>query len=550
MLLIEDEKTRQEQLSALLTQFNHTHSSVSDSQEAIGFFETGGYASVLITSYKPGLLAELEVIRGLQDGYLPVLLICDHMDDSIVEACRSSEIDGVVVRPIDQFLLKSTIISVLRMGQVRDYEREQRKQLLEHWQRIELEHEVAVKIYNNVLCKNLLITDVVRSVISPMALFNGDVLFVAKTPENHLYLLLGDFTGHGLSASIAAIPTADIFYGMTQKGFELGDIISEINDKLYKMLPTNMFLAATATALYPDSKSLSLITCGLPEHYLVDKRDGSYRVIASKNIPLGIQASYPLKEQHFSVTGDQQLFMFTDGVFEAENGNGEAFGSERVVQAICHSQAGLDDLRAKLNEHCLSLGQQDDISLVKLVCDVENAPWRNEETHHQARVMKATSWKSSMEFEIDALREISPVPVMVNALMDIQGLQDHRQSIFMIVNELFANALDHGLLELDSQIKSTPDGFMNFYMLKEERLQNCNTGRIRFQFSHQPIENGGRLIIKVMDSGAGFGWQQMQQLHLTQNSGFNGRGLNLVETLCSSLTYHGKGNRVTAVFDW
>jgi hypothetical protein len=242
--------------------------------------------------------------------------------------------------------------------------------------------------------------------------------------------------------------------------------------------------------------------------------------------------------------------MFTDGVFEAENGNGEAFGSERVVQAICHSQAGLDDLRAKLNEHCLSLGQQDDISLVKLVCDVENAPWRNEETHHQARVMKATSWKSSMEFEIDALREISPVPVMVNALMDIQGLQDHRQSIFMIVNELFANALDHGLLELDSQIKSTPDGFMNFYMLKEERLQNCNTGRIRFQFSHQPIENGGRLIIKVMDSGAGFGWQQMQQLHLTQNSGFNGRGLNLVETLCSSLTYHGKGNRVTAVFDW
>lgn len=550
MLLIEDDKIRQDGLSQVLNQIGYFHTTVAGIEAAERYLGDGGYVAAIIVSYSPGLLQGLQQLRDAVDDYLPILLICDQLDEVIVDGCEQSEVDGVLLRPIDAFLLKSTLISVLRMGQIRAYEREQRKQLLGHWQRIEQENEVAVKIYNNVLCKNLLATEVVQSLISPMALFNGDVLFVAKSPDDSLHLLLGDFTGHGLSASIAAIPTADMFYGMTQKGFSIKDIVAEINGKLYKMLPTNMFLAATIVSLYPDSKTLSLITCGLPEHFLVCEQGGSYKTIRSKNIPLGIQANMELEEQHFSVTGDCQLYLFTDGVFEAENTHGEAFGHGRIVEAITGSEGSLENLRAKLSSHSQELGQKDDISLIKLICDVENVPWRGNEARAQAPKMKPMHWKHSMEFEIDVLQLSNPVPVMVNALMEIQGLQEHRQSIFMIVNELFANALDHGLLGLDSKIKSTPEGFMEFYQLKEDRLKSCSEGQIRFLFVHRPRELGGRLTIKVTDSGEGFCWQQRHQQSLDVNSGFCGRGLKLLESLCSSLTYHGKGNRVTAVFDW
>lgn len=550
MLLIEDDQTRQEGIAELLKSFDYTHVTVSGYLEAVQFFVNGGQATVIIAFYHPDLLDELTEIRSVTEGYLPVLLICDEFDIDAIEVCNDAEIDGVIVRPVNRFQFKTTLISVLRMGQVRTYELEQRRQLLEHWQRIDLEHEVALRIYNTVLCKNLLNTEVVKSLISPMALFNGDVLFVAKSPDNSLHLLLGDFTGHGLSASIAAIPTADMFYGMTDKGFSISDIVAEINKKLYKMLPTNMFLAATAVALLPDSKNLSLITCGLPEHFLVNRQDGSHTVIRSKNLPLGIQANCELEEQHFLVNSEQQLFLFTDGVFEAENYSGEAFGSERIIAAICDHNDGLEVLRDKLAEHCQSLVQKDDISLVQLICDVDKVPWRNETIQTKARVMPPMHWKSSMEFAIDTLQVISPVPVMVNALMDIQGLQEHRQSIFMIVNELFANALDHGLLKLDSSIKNSADGFMEFYQMKEDRLQSSESGKIRFQFIHHPCEQGGRLVIKVSDSGEGFCRQQQQLQSLESNSGFCGRGLQLLESLCSSLTFHGRGNRVTAVFDW
>ena len=44
--------------------------------------------------------------------------------------------------------------------------------------------------------------------LSPATTFNGDILLTAYPPSGHLHVLLGDFTGHGLSATIGALPAA------------------------------------------------------------------------------------------------------------------------------------------------------------------------------------------------------------------------------------------------------------------------------------------------------------------------------------------------------
>ena len=206
-------------------------------------------------------------------------------------------------------------------------------------------------------------------------------------------------------------------------------------------------------------------------------------------------------------------------------------------------------LRERLTEYTQGLGQQDDISFVELICDVDDAPWRPANPDKATRSIQALRWKTAMEFDIDALRLLNPVPVIVNALMELQGLQEHRQAIFLIISELFTNALEHGVLELDSAIKATPEGFMRYYEAKEMRMQIVQAGRIRLLFQHEPTEKGGRLTIKVVDSGSGFDWRARQQ-DLAENTGFCGRGLKLLDSLCSRLTYHGRGNRVTAVYDW
>lgn len=550
VLLIEDESCKQDGLAEFLARAGYQCHSVVSIQQAADFIRTGGCLDLLMVSTPVNGSEQLASIRTEVAGYLPLVVVGERGQDDFIDDYLKIGVDGFVFRPLDQRLLRMSVESALRMGRLDRRVRQQRRQLADFSQQMDLEQEVAFKIYQNVLQSNYLHTGVIKSFMSPMALFNGDLLLAERTPDNNLYVLLGDFTGHGLSASVAAMPVADIFYGMARKGFALADLVQEINARLYRILPTNRFLAATAVALYPDSKSLSLITCGLPEHFLVNDLDGSHKVIPSKNIPLGIQRTLELGEQSFSVARHHHLYLMTDGVFDAPNSQGEAFGTERITAALCRRAAsGFDSLRAMLDEHTADLKQQDDISFVKLICDVDDVPWQCAIAERLDRPTQALNWKTSMELEIDALRLLNPVPVLVDALMEIQGLQQYRQSIFLIISELFANALDHGLLKLDSAIKTSPEGFMRFYQMKEERLQGLQVGKICLLFSHKPTDKGGQLTIEVSDSGDGFNWQGFQH-DLRDNLGFCGRGLKLLETLCSRVTFHGKGNRVTAVFDW
>lgn len=550
ILLILDEMVHDQRLLQLLLEAGYRAHCMASAEEAMHFIETESGVGLLIVATKTCLSVEVEYLRGLADAYLPVIVISENIDDALMDGYRDANIDSYVMRPVNFRLLQTKINSAFRIRRLYQHESDQRNQLMNYRRNAEVEQELTAKIYNTVFQSNLLRTEAVKSVMSPLALFNGDLLLVEKTPDNQLYLLLGDFTGHGLSASVGATPVADIFYGMARKGFSLADIVQEINLKLYNMLPTNMFLAATAVGLYPDSKTLSVITCGLPEHFIVNAADGSHKTVKAKNIPLGVLDRIEPEIQNFSVDKHHHLFLMTDGIFEAESPRGEAFGVERVLNAIKQNPLdGIGVLQACLGEHTQGLNRKDDICLVELVCDVDKIPWQihpKVQTDHQP---EALHWKSSMEFGMDALRLINPVPVMVNALMEIQGLQRHRQAIFLIVSELFANALDHGVLKLDSSVKSSPEGFMRFYQLKEDRLSNWGQGRIRLSFDHQPTMQGGRLTIKVLDSGEGFDWKMHHQMPEC-NEGYCGRGVKLVKTLCSSLSYQGKGNRVTAVFNW
>ena len=551
ILLIGNIGSEQQNIAAMLELAGHHCGFASSAQLALELLVSDVEPDILIVLSSNGLDDDLRTIRESVGDNFPIVVIGDSSNEQRLADCQKAGIAAFVVRPVDPSLLLMSVHSALRLRQLHQQQTALRQQLSSHQQQLELEREVAATIYKNVLQRNYLQTEVIKAEMPPMALFNGDLLLVERTPDNHLHVFLGDFTCHGLAASVVASPAASIFYGMSRKGFAITDIVREINAKLHRLLPINQFLAATVVALYPESKSLGVISCGLPDHVLVNDLDGSYKFIESKNIPLGVYSSIEAEERNFTVNEHHHLYLMTEAVLGMENVEGEAFGVQRVADAVCkHAESGLDALKASLIEHGRGLAQSgDDVALVELICDVNNVPWQSNSTEQATHQIQALSWRTIMELDINALRQLNPVPVMVNALMEIQGLQEHRQSIFLIASELFANALDHGVLGLDSSIKATPEGFMRFYELKEERIQSLQQGSIRLMFSHRPTEQGGRLTIKLVDSGNGFDWQAKRQ-SLAENVGFSGRGLKLLETLCTQLTYHGKGNRVTAVFDW
>ena len=119
----------------------------------------------------------------------------------------------------------------------------------------------------------------------------------------------------------------------------------------------------------------------------------------------------------------------------------------------------------------------------------------------------------------------------------------------MVLAELFLNALEHGLLRLDSSLKEGAGDFGAYYKEKEARLSQLAVGTIKVHFNHAVRGSGGQLTIRVEDSGPGFYFNQRLQ-QLGENQGLHGRGLLLIQSLCESLSFSGTGNVAEARYVW
>lgn len=552
ILIAEDSISQRKMLTALIEAFGHEVIECSDGYQAFELFKEYRPDLVILDIIMPvcdGINAAKHIREFLFGEYIPIIFLTGLDAEEKLDECHALGGDDIISKPFNHRLLSAKIASLLRVKKLYHDQVTQAKQLEHFRQLAQQDQEIAASIYKNFINAGFFETQALRYLLSPMALFNGDILLSARTPGNLLYVLLGDFTGHGLSAAMGAGPTAEIFYGMAQKGFSINEITVEINRKLMMIMPANFFLAATILALYPDSQTVKLINCGLPDHYLVNHETGEIITILSNNVPLGILSSYLPQEQVFQTSVQTYLYLFTDGIIEALGEGGDEFGTERIKACLSVKGPGFKQVLDAFHRFTQGQDQKDDLTLVELHCNSLNPIWAITQTERTSIDVVPLAWKTSLEFEPSALRKVNPVPIVMNSLMEIQGLKAHREALYVIVSELFTNALEHGLLGLDSSLKQTPDGSMRFYELREQQLQQLSEGKITISLSHLPVSQGGQLIIEVQDSGKGFDFNP-EALNDNCMDTYYGRGMILLKKLCQSFEYIGSGNQVKATYEW
>jgi two-component sensor histidine kinase len=130
---------------------------------------------------------------------------------------------------------------------------------------------------------------------------------------------------------------------------------------------------------------------------------------------------------------------------------------------------------------------------------------------------------------------------VVDILGVLKGAELHRSTLFLLISEAYNNALDHGILGLDSKMKESEDGFLDYYLLRTERLEQLESGSIDIDIKYDAPN--ARLNIVITDSGEGFDIQDV--VDLEDNEQEHGRGTLLLHELASSVQYNEKGNQIT-----
>jgi serine phosphatase RsbU (regulator of sigma subunit) len=433
------------------------------------------------------------------------------------------------------------------------------------YSRMQRDEEIAEQVFSSAVVADNVAREQIRSLLKPASVFSGDLLLTAFAPSHDLHVLLGDFTGHGLAAALGALPTSEAFRSMTAKGFAPHQILYAINNKLNTLLPTGMFLAAQFLKVDYHLDHIWLANCGMPDCFLIDGRDQQIKQrTTSHGLPLGITPDISYKDEThlISVEVGDRVILATDGVTEARNPSGEYFGKQRLIHSITHCRDCdflIEKLAEDLEDFCEDAPQEDDISAAEIPLLANLLPGWDEdhpavETHaDQSEVSLTQSRDDYIEFELTLhgtqLRRADPVPILINYIQETAGLHEHRRPLFTILTELYVNALDHGVLQLNSALKQGEDGFSAYFHQREQRLNALTEGRIRISLRIHNLHGGGYMVIEVEDSGHGFDYQQMVPEAVPSDS-FSGRGIMLVNSLCKQLNYAHPGNKAEAVYAW
>ncbi len=555
ILIADDNHSDRLILQSILTKSGHQVFTAEDGQQAVDLFVEHQPNIVLLDALMPvmdGYDAARAIKSAAGEQLVPIIFLTSLRETEALARCLEVGGDDFLTKPYNKLILQAKLNAFYRLQQLYETVAKQRDEIKFHTDRLVQEQDVAKKVFDNIAHPGCLNADNIKYVLSPMYVFNGDVLLAAEKPSGGLHVLLGDFTGHGLPAAIGAMPVSEIFYGMTLKGFALNDILSEINSRLKEILPTGVFCCAIGADIDFRQELIHVWNGGMPEGFLL-KADGELIAKApSRNLPLGVlgpeRFSTRVQTEPFPI--GSRVFMTSDGLAELDNGEGLMFGHDRVEQVV--SAAGqmsvVDAVIHELSAFMHKDAQSDDLTFVEVI----GRPPQFEEAAKQAR--SSTRWSGPQDWHLEyelrpqALRTFDPLPMVLQMLMESPGLRSHRGRVFTILAELYSNALDHGVLGLDSSLKASPEGFAEYYQTRIARLETLREGYVRFGIEHQPTADGGRIIMRLNDSGEGFDWRAYEaKLKL---DGYSGRGLPLIRSLCESFEYEGNGNTVCAVYKW
>lgn len=561
VLVADDDIPNRLILQAILEKQGYSVLLADDGLQAVDIFRREHPDLVLMDIKMPNMdgyeaTREIKSISG--ETFVPVIFLTATTDNEGLAKCVESGGDDFLTKPYNRVLLHARIDALLRIRELYNTVQQQRNELASHQKRLDRERQLAKRLFNNILETGTLNLPYVQSMLSPMSLFSGDILMAAAKPSGGLHVLLGDFTGHGLAAAIGALPVSSVFYGMTAKGYSIAEIVTEINIKLNLILPTDMFLAACVVDINPASHTMSVWNGGIPSVLIYGEDEHEVvRTVPPRHLPLGIVDSENFNRQVDIVEMRQhdRIYIHSDGITETTNPAGEMFGRNRLGKIFVDSKQPeklFDSIRESLVFFTAGAEQQDDMTLIEIQYDqelLEETIHHDESTRGGNASQSPVTWNLSMELGAGLMRNFDPLPLLIKSVCDMQGLRGQRQQLYTVFSELFSNALDHGILGLDSKLKQTADGFSKYYLERAERLETLSEGSISINISHEPDEEGGILTIRFVDTGKGFDYEK-QTLSLENNLGHSGRGIQLLHSICDEITYEKLGNVVEATYRW
>ncbi len=185
----------------------------------------------------------------------------------------------------------------------------------------------------------------VKGVSIPALEVGGDFFNYFALTDGRVAILIGDVSGKGVAAALLMANVQATLKARLPLAKSLTELASELDEEIALQTPPQTYLTLFMGILDTSQRRLEWVNAGHNPQYAL-RPDGSMTRMESTGRPLGLLPGAGYEERQLALAEGDSLFLYTDGLTEAANTQGEQFGTERLEAVLAKESA--QDLHAIL----------------------------------------------------------------------------------------------------------------------------------------------------------------------------------------------------------
>jgi sigma-B regulation protein RsbU (phosphoserine phosphatase) len=197
-----------------------------------------------------------------------------------------------------------------------------------------------------------------------------DYLMTGETGQKKICVVVGDVADHGIPSALLMTTARAFLRQRTSRSGELDQVVSDVNRQLTRDVEdSGRFMTLFICEIDRNRNIIHWVNAGHDPAMIYDCKNDTFEELAGNALPLGVSETAAYQKFDKKITPGQIIMLGTDGIWEAQNPQGEMFGKQRFKNII-RENAGrrareiVQTVIKQVDNFRISLEKADDVTLV------------------------------------------------------------------------------------------------------------------------------------------------------------------------------------------
>ena len=288
----------------------------------------------------------------------------------------------------------------------------------------------------------------VAAYMTPALDVGGDFYDAFITDDGRLAFAIADVSGKGIASALMMAVGRSLLRSAANQHPDPSNAVAATNDQLCSMNPKELFITAFFGVIDLELSTLTYVNAGHDPPYLIRPNEAPEMIPHTGGIALGVLPDLKYTETTIPLDRDTALYLYTDGVTEAENASGQQFGRERLEEQLeVHGgrrpQELMDSVLADVRGFVDGAKQFDDLTCMALQF-VGGAVGGESYIPGQGDARLASGWRR-MIVQPSLETSLPRVAAFIERFAESEGIDPAEvYRINLALDELLTNTIEHG----------------------------------------------------------------------------------------------------------